>query len=85
MARRKKKGGRPKCDWNKGQCRQNGCDSKAVVTGLCGACYQWFRSWMNNRTPSDLRRRAQQIDRLARRMDTLTASRKIVPLRRKSA
>ena len=65
-------------------CTVDGCfDERTYVhSGLCNACYSGMLYW-RDRTPTDIVKRQQQINRLRNRMDLMQPHVKVI--RRKRA
>ena len=53
------------------KCEVKGCNEQAVSAGLCSACYQGIRYWMNKGTPGAINKRRKQLARLESRMDLI--------------
>jgi hypothetical protein len=71
------------------KCVIDTCTDTATCSGFCWACYQGVRYWTMGKTPRQLLKRKQQLDRLEARMQFLMPNvstlRGVKPVKRRKA
>jgi len=67
------------------RCAIDCCDDVAVCAGFCWACYQAVRYWTRGKTPRQLLKRKQQLDRMDARMQFLLPNVQTIKTKRRKA